>query len=103
MRPSKRTVEIGLADSSRCSAFLHPTLNNLGTLQVQLGQPHRGGRWLHGLPGSDITMQGCWLAAVGRKPPFAALADETTRYKTLPPKAEVGKSSDLGRGEQIYP
>ena len=41
-------------------------------------------------------MQGCWLAASRAQAAFAALADRLlrrARYKTLPPKAEVGKSS----------
>ena len=46
-------------------------------------------------PGAT-TMQGCWLAASRAQATFAALADRLlrrARYKTLPPKAEVGKSS----------
>jgi hypothetical protein len=46
-------------------------------------------------PGAT-TMQGCWLAASRAQAAFAALAERLlrrARYKTLPPKAEVGKSS----------
>jgi hypothetical protein len=46
-------------------------------------------------PGAT-TMQGCWLAASRAQAAFAALVDRLlrrARYKTLPPKAEVGKSS----------
>ena len=94
-RPSKRTVESTRANSSRCYqssphlGFWHPRV------QTRDGPRPRGADGYRACPGAT-TMQGCWLAASRAQAAFAALADRLlrrARYKTLPPKAEVGKSS----------
>jgi hypothetical protein len=76
-------------------SVLSHTLDS-GTLECRLGTAYAAEPDGYSACPGATTMQGCWLAASRAQAAFAALADRLlrrARYKTLPPKAEVGKSS----------
>ena len=85
--------------NSRERVVLLPVLGHTldsGTLECRLGTAYAAEPDSYSACPGATTMQGCWPAASRAQAAVAALADRLlrrARYKTFPPKAEVGRSS----------